>query len=61
MVSLRTTLLSLTATLFFASTSYGQQTTSYTIDDTLGGARVLDGIGGLSGGGATCKFLEEFI
>jgi len=36
------------------------QTTSYSITDSAGPARVLDGIGGLSGGGATSVFLPSY-
>lgn len=34
--------------------------TSYTIDDSAGPARVFDGIGGLSGGGATSVLLRDY-
>jgi hypothetical protein len=41
------------------ATASAQQQTSYTVDDSAGPARLLDGIGGLSGGGATCECAGE--
>lgn len=40
--------------------SNAQTTTTYAITDSAGPARVLDGIGGLSGGGATSVFLPSY-
>lgn len=34
--------------------------TSYTIDDSRGPSRTFDGIGGLSGGGATSVFIRDY-
>lgn len=34
--------------------------TSYWIDDTRGPGRTFDGIGGLSGGGATSVFIRDY-
>jgi galactosylceramidase len=36
------------------------QSSSYSITDSAGPARILDGIGGLSGGGATSVFLPSY-
>lgn len=45
------------AVAFAAQCAFG---TSYTIDDSAGSTRFLDGIGGLSGGGATSVFLPSY-
>ncbi len=52
----------LAATLFLSCVCVASnaQTTSYSITDSAGPARVLDGIGGLSGGGATSVFLPSY-
>ena len=36
------------------------QATSYSIDSTAGPARTFDGVGGLSGGGATSVLLRDY-
>ena len=56
----RNTLLSIATALLYSSLVTSQATTSYSIDDTLGGARKLDGVGGLSGGGATSVLLPFY-
>lgn len=48
------------ATLFLSLVASNAQTTTYSITDSAGPARVLDGIGGLSGGGATSVFLPSY-
>ena len=43
-----------------ASTARAQPATAYGITDSAGPARALDGVGGLSGGGATSVFLPAY-
>jgi len=43
-----------------AASARAQQATSYAITDAAGPARALDGVGGLSGGGATSVFLPSY-
>ena len=51
----------LAAALFAAApTARAQAATAYGITDAAGPARALDGVGGLSGGGATSVFLPAY-
>ena len=51
---------SLLALALLAAAARAQQATSYGITDAAGPARALDGVGGLSGGGATSVFLPSY-
>jgi galactosylceramidase len=48
------------AALSLSAASAAAPATSYMIDDTAGPARTFDGIGGLSGGGATSVLLRDY-
>ena len=57
----RNAVLSAALAALAAPRASAQTQTSYVLTDAAGPARALDGIGGLSGGGATSVFLPSYV